>query len=135
MRRHHGIAVQEGLDEEADRLIEAFDGDIQATWPYARALRRFRADGDSPAARRALAEAVKVNAHVVPFLLAPEEMPPVVASHFALGSPEEAAFVAQELSGAFEKTPGALAWLQSAPMRSTRRGRARRGSGKRSRRR
>jgi hypothetical protein len=37
---------------------------------------------------------------------------PERASHFALGSKEEAAFAADELLDAFEQTDGALAWLQ-----------------------
>ena len=126
--------LQEGRDDEAGRLLDAYEGDIQATWPYARALLRFRAEGDTTAARAALAEAVDVNPHVIPYLLAPEEIPPFVPPHVSFGSPEEAAFVAEESLAAFENTPGAMAWLRSAGRRPRGRRQTRGGRGKRSRR-
>jgi tetratricopeptide (TPR) repeat protein len=119
--------LERRLDDEADRLLAEYEGDIQATWPYARALRTFRAEGASPAANAALADAVRVNPHVRTYLVAPDEMPMISPPHFALGSPEEAVCVAEELLTAYEDMPGAVAWLRSSPARAAR-PRARRGA-------
>lgn len=40
-------------DVEAGALVEELQDDIQALWPYARALCRFRNEGDTPSARAA----------------------------------------------------------------------------------
>jgi hypothetical protein len=81
-------------------------------WPYGEALRRFRLEGDSDRSREALAEALRVNPHVATYLTLPLPdlpMPP----HYALGSVEEAVYVAGELRVACEKTPGALDWVRA----------------------
>ena len=98
-------------DAEAGALLEEFQEDIQALWPYARALCRFRHEGDTPSARTALAAALAANAHVVTYLLEPESMPFERPPHFALGSKEEAAYVAESLGDAYDATPGVRPWL------------------------
>jgi tetratricopeptide (TPR) repeat protein len=98
-------------DEEADRLIQEYKGDGQATWPYAQALRAFQVDGAGPRARAALEDAVRVNPHVIGYLLDPDSIPPIAPPHFALGSREEAAYVAEGLAAALDATPGARSWL------------------------
>jgi tetratricopeptide (TPR) repeat protein len=98
-------------DEEADRLIHDYDGDIQAMWPYAQALRAFQVEADGPRARAALDNAVRTNPHVIGYLLDPESISPVTPPHFALGSNQEGAYVAEALQAAFDATPGARSWL------------------------
>jgi tetratricopeptide (TPR) repeat protein len=110
-------------DEEADRLLKDYDGDIQAMWPYAKALRAFQREGDSRGANAALNEAVRVNPHVVRYLLDPDAIPPNAPPHFTLGSREEAAYVAEGLYLAFDATPGALSWIQRRADRTKGRGR------------
>ena len=102
------------ISEEAGNLLAEYQDDMQAIWPYARALWTFRTQGDSNAAREALQEATRKNRHVIRYLLEPDTMPER-APHFALGSKEEAAFAADELLAAFEETEGALEWLQMHP--------------------
>lgn len=126
--------LEDGRDDEADRLLDEYDGDIQATWPYARTLRVFRAEGDSARARSTLTRAVRVNPHVAKYLLDPETMPFDAPSHFALGSKDEAAYAAEGLQAAFDDTPGALAWLRVSAAHAGGRG-SPRTSVKRSRRR
>jgi tetratricopeptide (TPR) repeat protein len=119
--------LEQRRDEEADRLIQEHDGDIQATWPYAQALRAFQVEGDGPGARAALENAVRVNPHVIGYLLDPDSIPPIAPPHFALGTKEEAAYVAQGLEAAFDGTPGARSWLGAMVGRlDARRGRPRR---------
>lgn len=100
-------------DDEAGALLEAYRGDPQALWPYARVLLLFRTEGDSPAARAALSEARRINPHVVKYLVEPDTLPPVPAPHFAFGSKDEAAYAAEALGAAYAATPDAAAWLQS----------------------
>lgn len=120
-----------GRDDEADRLLAAYKDDIQALWPYARAVRAFRSHGDGDRARAALAHALIVNSHVGRYLVNPDAMPQAAPPHFSLGSAEEGAHVAGALQGAVANTPGALAWLKANSRRPGRT--ARRGAGRRRR--
>lgn len=105
--------LEQGRDEEADRLIAEYEGDIQAMWPYAKALRTFRVHGDGDRACAALRTAVASNPHVARYLLDPDAISPNAPPHFALGSTEEGAYVAEGLHAAFDATLGALAWLRA----------------------
>jgi tetratricopeptide (TPR) repeat protein len=99
---------------EVGALLEEYGEDIQALWPYARVLWLFRTDGNTPRARSALDAARRVNPHVVKYLVNPDSVPLHRPPHFALGSREEAAYVADELGPAYSMTAGATAWLQSS---------------------
>ena len=114
--------LEYGRDDDAGVLLANYEDDIQAIWPYGRALWLFRTQGDSADARSALQEARRTSPHVVRFLLDPEALPWADAPSFTLGSREEAAYAAGEFYDAFEKTSGALEWLgQRASDPSTRR--------------
>lgn len=104
-------------NDEAGALLDQYDGDIQALWLYARALWRFRTEGDTARARAALDEARRANAHVVKYLLSPESIPLDRPPHFALGSKDEGAYIAEALGDAFETTAGAVLWLLSQTSR------------------
>jgi tetratricopeptide (TPR) repeat protein len=123
-------------DDEAAALLEEHQDDIQALWPYARALCRFRTEGDTPSARTALDAALAANLHVVKYLLDPDALPVERPPHFALGSNEEAVYVAESLVDAYDATPGARPWLltqvRSRRLRSRRSKRPTRRSGRRS---
>jgi tetratricopeptide (TPR) repeat protein len=117
------VLLERGEGEEADRLLREYDGDMQAMWPYGQALRAFRVEGDSARAQACLRNACRANPHVVDYLCAPETIPLEGPPHFALGSREEAAYVAGELHAAFAATPGALDWIRTAGLsRGSRRG-------------
>jgi len=119
--------LEQHRDEEADRLLAQYEGDIQATWPYAQALRAYQVDGDGVRALQALENAVQANPHVIRYLLDPHSIPVNAPPHFALGSREEAAYAAEGLEAAFQATPGAHAWLRVVAGRlNARRGRPRR---------
>jgi tetratricopeptide (TPR) repeat protein len=105
------LVLRLGRDAEAADLLAAYEDDVQATWPYGRALLTYRREGDSAPARRALADAVAANRHVVDFLIDPDQMPPGLPPHFALGSEEEAIAVAHELAAVVDAIPGAMDWL------------------------
>ncbi len=115
--------LEHGQDAEAEQLLARYPTDVEATWPYARALLAFRREGDSAVARGALQEAVRANRHVAAYLIDPSRTPWNPADHVQQGSPDEAADVVDQLLPAFENTPNALAWLAAAARRRTTPGR------------
>jgi tetratricopeptide (TPR) repeat protein len=104
-------------NEAAGKLLDEHEGDIQALWPYARVLWRFRTEGDTARTRASLDKAAAVNPHALKYLLDLDSIPFGRPPHFALGSKEEAAYVADELGDAYETTPGLKAWLGSQVQR------------------
>lgn len=120
--------LEGGLNEEAGALLDRYEDDVHALWQYGRVLCRLRMEGRAAGARDALDAAVRVNPHVVPYLLDPDTIPFARPPHFVLGSREEATYVAETLADAFAATDGALDWLaaQPSPPRSRSRRRARR---------
>jgi tetratricopeptide (TPR) repeat protein len=104
--------LENGRNEEAGALLDAYEGDSQATMPYARTLWLLRTEGDSARTRASLNGAIRVNPYVAKYLLKPESIPPDAPPYVALGSKEEGASVALGLLDAFDATPGALAWLR-----------------------
>ncbi len=113
-----------GRNEEAGVVLAEHD-DIQALWPYSRLLWHLRVHGDAPDTRAACQAAIAANPHVVSYLLEPESLPFARPPRFALGSRDEAAYVAETLETAFMTTPGALEWLQAQPRRPPSRSRPR----------
>jgi len=105
------LLIEQDADEEASNLLEQYDEDIGAVWLYSRALLTYRREGDTPAARRLLEEAMDANPFVPEYLL-DEEMPPDWPDSYAPGSKEEALICREECRGAWESTPGALDWLE-----------------------
>ena len=92
-------------------LRRRFSDEDSLVWAYAETLILFRERGDSAVARRALKEAIEENAYLAELLLtgAPEPIP----SSYTFGSREEAAVHLPYLLGAWQRTPGALEWLES----------------------
>ena len=79
--------------------------------------RRFRTEGDTPAARAAVDAAVRANPYAIRYLLDPDSAPEEAAPVFRLGSREEAGGVVDALLEAFEATDGALEWLRAQARR------------------
>ncbi|HUE85169.1 MAG TPA: hypothetical protein VMO26_03755 [Vicinamibacterales bacterium] len=100
-------------DVEVGALLDEYGDDIQALWPYARVLWLFRTEGDSPRTRAALAEARRVNPHVLKYLVDPDSTPLGLPPYFELGSKDEAAYVAEQLGPAYATTAGTATWLRS----------------------
>ena len=130
------LLISLGRDAEAERLLGEYEDDVAAEWRYGRALWLYRRHGDDWPAREALRRAVEANPHVAQFLLHPERVPVTLPSHYAFGSPEEAASCVHGFREAVEATPGALAWVgQRAGRGSGPAGRPKAGRGRRGRRR
>ena len=106
-----------GHDSEALEILAALDEDeFEFDVPYHLVLLRFRVEGDSPAAREALTDAVDYNPDFVEYLLHPERLDDFdPADEYIRGpeTPEEARYYAREFGAAWSETPGVLEWLRS----------------------
>lgn len=103
-------------NEPAEDLLERSDyaDDASCEWSFGRSLLRFRTEGDSPAARAALAEAHERNPYVAGYLTGSSRPPDDLPPYIQLGGETEAAYYASERAEAWHKTPGALEWLAAA---------------------
>lgn len=107
-----------GRDADAGELLNVYAGDARAMWTYGRALWTFRQEGDPPAARERLREAITSNRHAPKYLTGKAAIPDDLAESYSLGSVEEAVLCASEFFDAWKATPGADRWLlSSAPAR------------------
>jgi len=108
------LLLKTGRDTEAGALLEQYADDASATWTYGWALWAFRQEGESPAARERLRQAIKANRHVPKYLTGKAEIPELLPDSYSLGSAEEAVLCAVELFDAWKATPGADRWLLSS---------------------
>ena len=102
-----------GRDAEAAQVVSAYPDDVGAELRYPAALLAFRASGDSPDARAALAQAMAINRFVPRRLLEPDDEKAAWIEHFVLGSDDEAVACAAGTGAAWRATPGALDWLRA----------------------
>lgn len=115
-----------GRDADAGALLGQYADDITAIWRYGWALWTFRREGDTPAARGRLLDAVRANPHVPAYLTGRTPIPEMLPGGYSLGSPEEAMLCADELVEIWNETPGALPWLvAAAPRKGSGKGRRR----------
>jgi tetratricopeptide (TPR) repeat protein len=105
------LLVDLGRNEEAWKWLDFFDEDGQALMEYPRALLRYRAEGDSLMARKALKAAVKANRFVPGMLLGTRPVPPE-GDFYSVGRESEAGFYVTLSRGAWDTTAGALEWLR-----------------------
>jgi tetratricopeptide (TPR) repeat protein len=115
-----------GRDDEAAALLERYAGDPSAVWQYGRALVAYRRDGDSPAARDLLGQALRSNRRVAKYLGGVAPLPDEDPDRYAFGSEEEAVIAARLLGEAWRTTPGAVAWLAAADRKGSGGGKKRR---------
>jgi tetratricopeptide (TPR) repeat protein len=115
-----GPLLEMGRDEEVGVLLSEYPDHAGATLVYAGVLWEFRRNGDAADARKALAQALRVNPHVPEVLLDSSASEFLAPGSFALGSEEEALEAAVEIGRAWETTPGALDWLRQRAGRSSR---------------
>lgn len=100
-------------DAEFDALIEQHD-EPTTFMLFAKVLREFRGSGDSPAAGKLLAQAMRRNKFVVPLLLGSEPLPDQAPESYSAGARSEAVLYVGDLAHAWKQTPGAITWLRKA---------------------
>jgi tetratricopeptide (TPR) repeat protein len=106
-----------GLDDEAARLLSAYEDDLSSVLGYGRALLEFRGSGEGEAAQAKLASAVRGNPHVTKYLTGSGRFPDELPDRYGLGTEDEAVFVAASLLKVWHSTPGAMAWLRDSRRR------------------
>jgi len=110
--------LEEGLDDDLGELLESYEDDAGAGWVYARALWRFRTEGDGEEARSALEEAISFNPFVPGYLLGRKGMPGALPALVGFGDESEAVVYFAEALPGWLRTPGAIEWLRAnAPQR------------------
>lgn len=99
-------------DEEAQALLNEYEDDAFAAWPYSQALITYRKEGESPEAETALQEAIQRNPHIPGYLTGrkplPEELPP----YMGFGDESEAMHYALDHFHNWWRTQGAIEWLK-----------------------
>jgi tetratricopeptide (TPR) repeat protein len=103
--------LEDAEDSAAAALHRRYAEDGSATWHYGAVLLAFRREGDGPAARAALAEALAVNPHVPGLLLGRTAPPTEMPDYYSPGDTTEAAECAEGAAPAWQAAPGALEWL------------------------
>ena len=107
-----------GLEEDLAALLKDYEEDGSPAWTYTRALVAFRCDGDCESSRTLLAEGFTSNLHVPNYLLGKRRMPKRIPAFIMMGGKDEAVSYVFEYGISWAKTPGALAWLETARARS-----------------
>ena len=108
------LLIAQNQIEQAEKLLADFPDDAMATWRFCRALLIFRKEGDTPAARKQLQQAVTANRHVPACLLGDDDSADYgEPTGYSLGSPQEAIACTIESLHAWQATPNALDWLRA----------------------
>jgi tetratricopeptide (TPR) repeat protein len=107
------VLLRADRDDEALDLINTYPETVSALWPYARALLKYRRDGDMLWARRALVDALSVNPVAAVHILG-KDPPPDLGMPTGLFDPNvDAAGTAGKLLDPWQRTPGAIEWLRT----------------------
>ena len=103
------LLLSQDREKEAVAVLNQYPED-SANWLYLKAQVEYRHEGpNSRAAEAAMAEAIKFNRHVIELLISGE--PPMMAEHYTLGSPEEAAVVIEEQMESWTEAEGFVEWM------------------------
>ncbi len=103
--------LEEGLDDDAEALLNQYDDEVSAEWLYSRALWTFRRFGSSPKADRRLKKALKENRFVPLYMLGMRKMPQMLPEYISIGDENEAiCYVAGSIE-CWAETLGAVEWL------------------------
>ncbi len=115
--------MRAGSVADIDALLSAYD-EPTAAWTFTTALHRFRTQGPTADATKALRAALSANAHVAPMLLGTAPMPDELPDSYSIGHPSEAAIYVNGSISTWIDAVGALEWLEqiSRPLFSGRTG-------------
>ena len=99
--------------DEVAAVLETYKDDWSAAWAYTRALLAFRRAGDTPASRKLLQAARKVNKYVPAYLLGDKPLPRHGPDYISPGDASEAAEYALAWLGGWKAASGSLDWLRA----------------------
>ncbi len=110
-----GAYLSLGRLDGARRLFKQYDErKYTTTWAWAYILERLVSGAEDEAAS-ALAEALAQNPHMRAYVQGDRQLPRNRPGSYAMGSREEAIIAWEALQPAWDKHPGAVAWLRSQP--------------------
>ncbi|MCK4442901.1 MAG: tetratricopeptide repeat protein [Thermoplasmata archaeon] len=109
--------LEEGLDDDAEALLNQYDDEASAEWLYSGALWAFRRFGSSPKADRRLKKALKGNRFVPLYMLELKKMPRRLPEYIRIGEEDEAMHYVAGAIGCWAETPGAGEWLAEVTTR------------------
>lgn len=101
----------EGMDTEAERLLDEYEDDASATWLYNRALLLYRQEKSGKKARAQLQEALQYNPYVPAYLLGRKRLPRQLPPYVGFGDENEAIYYVAEAGHLWLEQEGALDWL------------------------
>ncbi len=107
-----GTLVNEGLDDAALSLLDAYSDEESAIWYYTKAFVLFRRDKIHREAERALKRAAAFNPFVPDFLLGRQPVPKRIPEEVGFGDRNEAINYAVKCAYLWQELPGALDWLR-----------------------
>lgn len=108
-----GYLAELGRYDELGKFMNGpgYRNDCAADWLYTRVLLSLVKNNDSEESRRALAEALKMNAHVPKYLTGKKAIPRILPDSVTMGGEDEAfCYAATNING-WKKAAGALDWL------------------------
>lgn len=100
-------------DPGVAELLAQYPEDPYAAWLYPQALWRFRQEGAAERAGHELAAALAQNDYVPAYLLGQERLPATLPDYHGWGDEAEAILYAAQSRYLWQRTPGALAWLEA----------------------
>ncbi len=105
-----------GRYDELNKFLNesGYKEDCSAEWLYTRALVSFVEKGDSEESREFLREALKANRYAPEYLSGLKPVPRFLPDSIAVGGEDEGFCYASRFLEAWEKAPGAIAWLKGA---------------------
>jgi tetratricopeptide (TPR) repeat protein len=121
-------------EDEAARVLAAYEKDGSPFMAYARLLAELRRGGAGEAVERALTAALRSNPHVPKYLLGGGRLPEPAGDSYRPGSDEEAVLAAESLRKPWQETPGAVNWLRESRKRAKKVREQKRGKGRGTRR-
>jgi tetratricopeptide (TPR) repeat protein len=109
-----GCLYEAGCDEELERLLDAYPGDIAAEFAYTHSLYLFRKHGATKESLKALKSAFKANKFVPVLLSGMIEMPAEAPSAIGFGDEREAIAYVKENGHLWWNTEGATEWMSDS---------------------
>ncbi len=107
-----------GRNDDCRQILKQFQDGGDCFTAYNLALLEFRQTGDKAKARRLLTKAFQANEHVPKYLVSNSMLPNRSPDSYSWQSPEEAQIYVELSQRAWKTTPGAIAWMRSAWVKS-----------------
>jgi hypothetical protein len=104
--------MRAGSVAEIDELLAKYD-ERSAAWLFTRALHRYRTEGHTASATKALRAAVGSNRFVVPMLLGAHPMPEELPDSYTMGGDDEAALYVESALTVWIDAVGAIDWANA----------------------